>query len=895
MEGTVLARLCEAIRDYIKKFFLFFGFLSFLIAFIVQDEFLCTYFFKDYFTQALAEYYDVNVICDKLHISFFPISLHVYEIVLPKAFSHEISCKKLSIVFSWKGLLCKSGHSCTIIIDGCMVTLYSWKELLSLVSHFSSAGVSRQKLPVINEVIVQNFSLATLSKMNSKKSFKVNSKVISKISSQVNSETSPREREYCLCKNSFGRFLLGNKASSFSGVISLGDILDNRLLHPIKLEAILTDSEVTLDSSFSTASKIYKSSLVMNKIIKRNQLLWEGKLLFYRDKQELFDTRFAYNSNNKSYALIATNHYTCTFDHTPFCIKPYELTLSMSSHAPSFHKGSVKLFLYNRLSGKRKKSEIQLLFDKDCFELSLDYLHKKNKIGLSDKSLHALSASLSGQVKPSFMINSFWVKDNSFPEEMSQEDLYEKKLNENFLCMFSRHAFNNNKKNKNNDNKKFLRKNKNKKKIQEKQLSGFISYDFMRLFLPASIDYYLIGSGVKFSCSIDEKKFPYCLSFAMACGLFYLPVNKTQITSFFGSVTLDPYERLIEFFNCRCSLGKGSVGLDYGIWQLTRSGKGGYVSMPFKLDNFFLNYKNDFYALLYGHLLLSKQLAEPYRLSGFIGIKHALLKQSDLFIDTRSSLVHGIPQETESLSALSVDVACLTEEPVAFKASNFQADIACDLRVKREAQGPFYCTGQLHFLKGMIGLLGKKFSLESGSVTFFSQPQRAPVIDLFAKGRVHKYILSLSLTGPFDKPLVTLEASPFLSNEQIMVLLLSGSDAISLQNDLPALLLHNLYPLIRNASNKQESRVTFFERLTRPLRYIQITPDFTNQAGRGGVKAVLSLDIGDRFQAQIQKNFNLQEDFSFYLQYAITDDLFVKAIKDPRGDLGAEVELRLNL
>ena len=45
--------------------------------------------------------------------------------------------------------------------------------------------------------------------------------------------------------------------------------------------------------------------------------------------------------------------------------------------------------------------------------------------------------------------------------------------------------------------------------------------------------------------------------------------------------------------------------------------------------------------------------------------------------------------------------------------------------------------------------------------------------------------------------------------------------------------------------------------------------------------------------AQIQKNFNLQEDFAFQLEYFLTDDINLKMVKDQSGDIGSEVEVRL--
>jgi hypothetical protein len=70
-------------------------------------------------------------------------------------------------------------------------------------------------------------------------------------------------------------------------------------------------------------------------------------------------------------------------------------------------------------------------------------------------------------------------------------------------------------------------------------------------------------------------------------------------------------------------------------------------------------------------------------------------------------------------------------------------------------------------------------------------------------------------------------------------------------------------------------------------------PDFTDQSGRGGVKGNISIDINKQLHAHIQKNFTMQDDLTFQLEYFLSDEFNIKAIKDHRGDIGAEVELSI--
>ena len=50
--------------------------------------------------------------------------------------------------------------------------------------------------------------------------------------------------------------------------------------------------------------------------------------------------------------------------------------------------------------------------------------------------------------------------------------------------------------------------------------------------------------------------------------------------------------------------------------------------------------------------------------------------------------------------------------------------------------------------------------------------------------------------------------------------------------------------------------------------------------------------MSDELSAVIEKNFSLPEDTKIKIDYAISDDVSVRGIRDERGDFGSEVEFR---
>jgi len=73
---------------------------------------------------------------------------------------------------------------------------------------------------------------------------------------------------------------------------------------------------------------------------------------------------------------------------------------------------------------------------------------------------------------------------------------------------------------------------------------------------------------------------------------------------------------------------------------------------------------------------------------------------------------------------------------------------------------------------------------------------------------------------------------------------------------------------------------------------IHFVPGFVDKSSRGGIRGALEIAINNRLRATIQKNFTLSEDTRFELEYAITDGISLRAVRDERRDLGGELELR---
>jgi hypothetical protein len=109
---------------------------------------------------------------------------------------------------------------------------------------------------------------------------------------------------------------------------------------------------------------------------------------------------------------------------------------------------------------------------------------------------------------------------------------------------------------------------------------------------------------------------------------------------------------------------------------------------------------------------------------------------------------------------------------------------------------------------------------------------------------------------------------------------------------MPALIMSNLTSLLFGDVQSRDSLDVSFRRLFKPFDNVHLVPSFTDQTGRGGLRGAIEIDVTDRLHALIQKNFSLSEDTRVEIEYLLSDDVSVRAIRNERRDVGGEVEMR---
>jgi len=435
---------------------------------------------------------------------------------------------------------------------------------------------------------------------------------------------------------------------------------------------------------------------------------------------------------------------------------------------------------------------------------------------------------------------------------------------------------------------------------EDTKLTGIVHYTMLKSFLDHSVKRLVWGNNCSFALELDQSSFDVIQgSIKLNDGRFYIPENRNLVERFKTNFLVNITNKKITLKDCLVGFSKGTISSPQATVYLNDDYSLGMIHVPIQIENLFVNWKRDFYGFIYGNLLLNKLANCPPKISGNIVLKKSLLRENIFSEDATTNFYGPSTSMGPNSQALGYDIRITTEKPIKARTSALEAYASLNLRVQYMHNQDLVqvprITGTINLENGYLKFLRSKLMIEYGRIHFITNQMNDPIIDLVAKNRINKYQVTLQATGSLQKPNIILESTPELTEEQILGLILAGSENATLQADLPAMLMQNLNNIILGSKQHLPKATTFFEKITKPFKYVQITPNFSDQAGRGGIKGIVSIDLNEQMHAQIQKNFNLQEDFSAQFEYLLSDDINIKVVKDYRGELGSEVEVRLKL
>lgn len=430
-------------------------------------------------------------------------------------------------------------------------------------------------------------------------------------------------------------------------------------------------------------------------------------------------------------------------------------------------------------------------------------------------------------------------------------------------------------------------------------LEGYVRWAFIRSFFDQNLRHIIFNNNGMFAVSMDQQNSHNVRGkLRLVEGKFFVPNYHNLIQKVNADFDLSIADRRLIFDNVAIGLSKGNVKCPRATLTFNEDYTIDTIHAPCMVENLFVNWKRDFYGFVYGNLLLNKVHQHIPKLTGSLILKKSLLKNT-FFGEKTTSYTYG-PMESPSLSRFPIDlgIKIMTEKPISIKTPTLHTTASLDLMIKN-AHIPDLCTmphigGVITFSKGYLKFFNNKLYIDYGKVQFVANNMNDPVIDFVAKNRIGKYMISLHVTGTAQKPTIVFESMPYLTEQQIVSLLLAGSEDATLQAGLPIMLLQNLDTFILGNTAHLKT-APWVNKLSKTLKYVQITPSLTDDANPTKLKGSISVNVNDQLRAQVQKSFDLQNDFSAQLEYMLSDDINVKVVRNQQGELGSEVEMRFKL
>ena len=377
---------------------------------------------------------------------------------------------------------------------------------------------------------------------------------------------------------------------------------------------------------------------------------------------------------------------------------------------------------------------------------------------------------------------------------------------------------------------------------------------------------------------------------SLAHGVIRLPQTHNFIDGFDAHCTLNIAQRQLLLDSLTCSLHSGFVSAAHGHVRFSEQGAPTTAYLPLTFDRCLLNMKQDLFASLSGSLTYTLKPLEQPTLSGFVVVERAQLKENLLWQELQEQVLKPSGSATNRpFLNPQLDVKIATKEPIIVDTGFLQTNARATLRLSNTARDP-HIRGSISLTGGSLAFAYKPLLISNGTITFAPPQIGNSNVELVAKNRVKKYDVQLHVNGTLRDQQVSLESSPPLTEEQIVALLLVGSDEEALNIMAPLLLAQNARDLLFG-SHKNPRLAGGPGTGPRPFR-VAFVPSFTDQTARGGLRGGIEITAYDRWRALIQKNFSLTEDTRFELEYAVTDDVTARCTRDERRDIAGEIEMR---
>jgi len=419
---------------------------------------------------------------------------------------------------------------------------------------------------------------------------------------------------------------------------------------------------------------------------------------------------------------------------------------------------------------------------------------------------------------------------------------------------------------------------------------GFVGFNFIKNLLPEEYKSSFSQPG-KFDIAGKLQQGSYYAQVTSDNAHIRIPSLYNVMQNFTAATIFDFMGRSIVMNDMFMHLYEGTVRCDHMVVNFDNKLQTSFVYAPLFLDNVLMSFVKGIFGIVSGRLFLSQQEGQVPQLQGNLMVDKAQLKGNIFSQEFQKQLVGSVGSSPGIDIDGMLDVTIETKEPVLVETSFLQALIHFDLHVGNTMQQP-EIEGTIDIASGELKFPYKSLFITDGQIVIMPKHSTEPMLEFVAKGKIKRYDITMRAMGTMMDQQIHFESSPYLTEEQIISLLLTGSQDSSLSAVMPAMFMQKLHEIVFGPAISKSKLDVLFHRLLQSFKNVRIFPQFTNQTGRGGVRGVVEIDATDRLHGRIDSNLMQLEDTIFEADYMLTDDVSVRAIKDGPSTYGGEVEMR---
>lgn len=370
-----------------------------------------------------------------------------------------------------------------------------------------------------------------------------------------------------------------------------------------------------------------------------------------------------------------------------------------------------------------------------------------------------------------------------------------------------------------------------------------------------------------------------------------IPFLYNVIQDITGNMVFDFVERSMSIDQMMAHLYQGSIECQRAVAIFADPARLSFLYAPLFFNNILLSWNKGIFGTVSGTVLLNKQIDKPLLMQGTLLIDKAQLKGNIFSQEFQEQLQGTLQTNSSEKMTGDLDITIASKEPILVETAFLKAMIHADLHIKNKIENPLI-EGVLLVTAGQLNFPYTSLEISHGQIALMPKQSTQPSLELVAKGKIKRYNITMHATGTTIDQQIHFESSPYLTEEQIISLLLVGSHDNSLTAVMPAVFMQKIQELVFGPALSKSKLDILFARLLQSFKNIRIFPQFSNQTGRGGVRGVIEVDATDRLQGRIDSNLMQLEDTIFEADYLITDDVTIRAIKDGPSTYGGEVEMR---